>query len=46
MITYFPIIEKRKRDAEKARTQYPTKLPLIIERAPDQKKLDVLKNPK
>ena len=40
------MIEKRKSDAEKARQMYPHKLPLIIEKAPDQKKLDSLKNPK
>mmetsp|Transcript_37748 Transcript_37748/g.36204 ORF Transcript_37748/g.36204 Transcript_37748/m.36204 type:complete len:91 (-) Transcript_37748:198-470(-) len=38
--------ERRVKDADKARKQFPTKLPLIIERAPDQKNLQELSNPK
>ena len=49
MIKYecaYPFLEKRCQDALRARQQYPTKLPLIIERAADQKGMDELKNPK
>ena len=45
-IWYILYIEKRKKWAGSARSSYPNKLPLIIERAPDQLRINELDNPK
>ena len=39
-------LEKRTNWAQTARKEYPSKLPLIVERAADVKGMDALQNPK
>ena len=41
-----PCLEKRTNWAQTARKEYPSKLPLIVERAADVKGMDALQNPK